>query len=445
MMTDNNNVPQQNVDSALEDLLGTPFSTPVGALTETQQNEINALKEQQQADRLVDKLPPERQQQARELAEKIDATDQQGVITYGAVAQQKLSEFSQSMLNHVQANDIGPVGDSLTELMYRLNEANPDDLRAGEGSLFKRMFGKVKQSIYEITAKYQKIGAQIDKIAVKLDKEKNGLLKDNLMLEQLYHKNKDYFEALNIYIAAGELKAEELKTKIIPEAMAKAQASGDQMDVQIVNDYSQFLDRLDKRTHDLRLARQITIQQAPQIRLIQNTNQALAEKIQASINTAIPLWKNQVVIALRQIIQQVTLQIRLIQNTNQALAEKIQASINTAIPLWKNQVVIALTLLRQKDAVTAQRQVSETTNDLLKKNSELLKVSAIETAKENERGIVDIETLQKTQNDLVETIQETLRIQQEGKEKRRAAEVELVNMEEDLKTKLLELTSGPQK
>ncbi len=401
MMTEHNNVPQQNVDSALEDLLGTPFSTPVGALTETQQNEINALKEQQQADRLVDKLPPERQQQARELAEKIDATDQQGVITYGAVAQQKLSEFSQSMLNHVQANDIGPVGDSLTELMYRLNEANPDDLRAGEGSLFKRMFGKVKQSIYEITAKYQKIGAQIDKIAVKLDKEKNGLLKDNLMLEQLYHKNKDYFEALNIYIAAGELKAEELKTKIIPEAMAKAQASGDQMDVQIVNDYSQFLDRLDKRTHDLRLARQITIQQAPQIRLIQNTNQALAEKI--------------------------------------------QASINTAIPLWKNQVVIALTLLRQKDAVTAQRQVSETTNDLLKKNSELLKVSAIETAKENERGIVDIETLQKTQNDLVETIQETLRIQQEGKEKRRAAEVELVNMEEDLKTKLLELTSGPQK
>ncbi|WP_368251590.1 toxic anion resistance protein [Enterococcus sp. 2201sp1_2201st1_B8_2201SCRN_220225] len=399
-MTENNR-PQQNVDSALEDLLGTPFSTPVGALTETQQNEINALKEQQQADRLVDKLPPERQEQAKELAEKIDVTDQQGVITYGAVAQQKLSEFSQSMLNHVQANDIGPVGDSLTELMYRLNEANPDDLRAGEGSLFKRMFGKVKQSIYEITAKYQKIGAQIDKIAVKLDKEKNGLLKDNLMLEQLYHKNKDYFEALNIYIAAGELKAEELKTTIIPEAMAKAQASGDQMDVQIVNDYSQFLDRLDKRTHDLRLARQITIQQAPQIRLIQNTNQALAEKI--------------------------------------------QASINTAIPLWKNQVVIALTLLRQKDAVTAQRQVSETTNDLLKKNSEMLKVSAIETAKENERGIVDIETLQKTQNDLVETIQETLRIQQEGKEKRRAAEIELGNMEEDLKNKLLEMTTGPKR
>ena len=192
------------------------------------------------------------------------------------------------------------------------------------------------------------------------------------------------------------MKIDELQNQIIPQAVAKAQASGDQMDVQIVNDYTQFLDRLEKRTHDLRLTRQVTIQQAPQIRLIQNTNQVLAEKI--------------------------------------------QSSIHTAIPLWKNQVVIALTLLRQKDAVTAQRQVSETTNDLLKKNAELLKVSAIETAKENERGIIDIETLQKTQDDLIETIQETLRIQKEGKEKRQAAEIELGVMEENLKQKLLEIT-----
>lgn len=384
------------VNDTLEDLLNNPFSTPTDKLTQTQQNEINALQEQQTATRLIDKLPAERQEQAKELAAKIDANDAQSVISYGSAAQTKLSEFSQSMLNHVQAQDIGPVGDSLTELMYRLQEANPDELRAGEGNIFQRVFGKVKQSIYEVTAKYQKIGAQIDKISIKLDKEKDGLLKDNLMLEQLYQKNRDYFDALNIYIAAGELKMEELQTKIIPEAMKKAEETGDQMDVQIANDYTQFLDRLDKRTHDLRLARQITIQQAPQIRLIQNTNQALAEKI--------------------------------------------QASIATAIPLWKNQVVIALTLLRQKDAVTAQRQVSETTNDLLKKNSEMLKISAIETAKENERGIVDIETLQTTQNDLIETIQETLRIQQEGKEKRRHAEVELGNMEDDLKQKLLDLT-----
>jgi len=384
------------VNDTLDDLLNNPFSTPVDSLTTTQQSEISALQDQQVAERLVDKLPADRQAQARELASKIDVQDSQAVITYGSAAQTKLSEFSQSMLNHVQAQDIGPVGDSLTDLMYRLSEANPDQLRAGEGNFFSKMLGKVKQSVFEITAKYQKIGAQIDKISIKLDHEKNGLLKDNLMLDQLYNKNKDYFDALNIYIAAGELKMEELQTTIIPEAMKKAEASGDQMDVQIANDYTQFLDRLDKRTHDLRLARQITIQQAPQIRLIQNTNQALAEKI--------------------------------------------QVSINTAIPLWKNQVVIALTLLRQKDAVTAQRQVSETTNDLLKKNSEMLKISAIETAKENERGIVDIDTLQKTQNDLVETIQETLRIQQEGKEKRRAAEIELGHMEEDLKSKLLELT-----
>ncbi|HFL0136857.1 TPA: toxic anion resistance protein [Enterococcus faecium] len=384
------------VNDTLEDLLNNPFSTPTDTLTTSQQAEIDQLQEQQTAARLIDKLPAERQEQAKQLAAKIDANDAQSVISYGSAAQAKLSEFSQSMLNHVQAQDIGPVGDSLTELMYRLQEANPDELRAGEGNIFQRVFGKVKQSIYEVTAKYQKIGAQIDKISVKLDKEKDGLLKDNLMLEQLYQKNKDYFDALNIYIAAGELKMEELQTTIIPEAMKRAEETGDQMDVQIANDYTQFLDRLDKRTHDLRLARQITIQQAPQIRLIQNTNQALAEKI--------------------------------------------QASIATAIPLWKNQVVIALTLLRQKDAVTAQRQVSETTNDLLKKNSEMLKISAIETAKENERGIVDIEALQTTQNDLIETIQETLRIQKEGKEKRRHAEVELGHMEEDLKQKLLDLT-----
>lgn len=395
-MTDEPNKTTFETDS-LNDLLANPFETPVDALTSSQQADIDVLKKQETAPRLIDQLPLERQQQAKELADKIDVNNQQAVITYGANAQTKLSEFSQSMLNHVQAADIGPVGDSLTELMYRLQEANPDELRAGEGNFFQRMFGKVKQSIYETTAKYQKIGAQIDKVAVKLAKEKDGLLQDNLMLEQLYQKNKDYFDALNVYIAAGELKVEEMQQTVIPEALAKAQQTGDQMDAQIVNDYTQFLDRLDKRTHDLRLARQITIQQAPQIRLIQNTNQALAEKI--------------------------------------------QASVATAIPLWKNQVVIALTLLRQKDAVTAQRQVSETTNDLLRKNSEMLKISAIETAKENERGIVDIETLQQTQNDLIETIQEILRIQREGKEKRQHAELELGVMENDLKEKLLELTS----
>jgi uncharacterized protein YaaN involved in tellurite resistance len=395
-MEPENNPETKSVDSTLDDLLSNPFGTD--ALTPVQQQEISHLQSQEQADRLVDKLPEERQAQARELAKKIDVNDSQAVISYGSTAQTKLSEFSQSMLNTVSSQDIGPIGDSLNQLMYRLNEANPDELRVGEGNIFQKMFGKVKQSIYEITTKYQKIGAQIDKIATKLNVEKDGLLRDNQMLETLYNKNKDYFDALNIYIAAAELKIEEMKLTTIPAATEKAQASGDQMDVQVVNDYTQFLDRLDKRTHDLKLARQITIQQAPQIRLIQNTNQALAEKI--------------------------------------------QASINTAIPLWKNQVAIALTLLRQKDAATAQRQVSETTNDLLKKNSEMLKISTIETAKENERGIVDLERLQQTQHDLVETLEETLRIQKEGRERRQAAEIEIGHMESNLKQKLMELNSG---
>jgi uncharacterized protein YaaN involved in tellurite resistance len=221
------------------------------------------------------------------------------------------------------------------------------------------------------------------------------------MLEQLYKKNEDYFNALNIYIAAGEVKLDELKMTIIPEAIAAAEKTQSQMDVQTVNDLNQFMDRLEKRTHDLRLTRQMTIQQAPQIRLIQNTNQALAEKI--------------------------------------------QASIHTAIPLWKNQVAIAMTLLRQKDAVTAQRQVSQTTNDLMLKNSEMLKISAIETARENERGVIDIETLEKTQQDLVETLQETLKIQQEGRTKRHEAERELSAMEGELRTQLLELQKEESK
>ena len=324
----------------------------------------------------------------------------QAIISYGAAAQKQLGEFSHSMLDHVQNQDTGEIGDSLNDLMYRLNEAKPEDLRAEDNNVFRKIFGKVKQSAYEMTAKYQKIGAQIDKIAIKLDKEKNGLLNDNVTLEQLYQKNKDYFEALNIYIAAGEVKMEDLQKNAIPKAIQTAEVSQSQMDVQIVNDLKQFLDRLEKRTHDLRLTRQMTIQQAPQIRLIQNTNQALAEKI--------------------------------------------QSSIHTAIPLWKNQVAIALTLLRQKDAVTAQRQVSQTTNDLMRKNSEMLKISAIETAKENERGVIDIETLKQTQQDLIETLEETLKIQQEGRIKRREAEKELSLMENDLKVKLLNIHQQEQ-
>lgn len=386
----------KEVNNELDELLANPFSDATAAPS-VQVDPLQAVVADAPAPRMIDRLPKERQVQAKALAEQIDVANAQAIMSYGAAAQQKLGEFSHTMLNHVQNQDTGEIGESLNDLMYRLNEANPDELRAEDNNVFKKIFGKVRKSIYEMTSKYQKIGAQIDKIAIKLDREKNGLLNDNMMLEQLYQKNKDYFDALNIYIAAGEVKMEELQVTLIPEAIKQAEQSNDQMDVQVVNDLNQFLDRLEKRTHDLRLARQMTIQQAPQIRLIQNTNQALSEKI--------------------------------------------QSSINTAIPLWKNQIAIALTLLRQKDAVTAQRQVSETTNDLLKKNSAMLKISAIETAKENERGVIDIETLQQTQDDLVETLQETLKIQQEGRVKRKEAEKELSVMETDLRDKLLALTS----
>ncbi|MDB1552721.1 toxic anion resistance protein [Latilactobacillus sakei] len=378
-------------DDLMSDLLKDPFDQATPAVTEE-------TVEKKSGEELLNQLSPEQQQQAQQLAEQLDVNDQQAVLNYGAQAQKKLGAFSQTMLNQVQSQETGEIGDALTSLMYRLNEANPDELWAEDSNVFKRMFGKIKKSVYEVTAKYQKIGAQIDGIAIKLEKEKDGLMRDNETLEGLYAKNKAYFDALNIYIAAGQLKMQALDQTEIPAAMAKAENDNNQMAVQEVNDLNQFKNRLEKRTYDLELARQITLQQAPQIRLIQNTNQALAEKI--------------------------------------------QASINTAIPLWKNQVAIALTLLRQKDAVTAQRQVSETTNDLLKKNSAMLKMSSIETAKENERGVVDIETLQKTQNDLVETLQETLKIQQEGHEKRQMAEKELNHMENDLRDHLLAYTQG---
>lgn len=376
-----------------DDLLADPFSTSEASMTNN-----NSAEAVQAAATARPKLSTEQEAKAQELASKIDVTKGETVLNYGADAQKQLGVFSQNMLTKVQSQDTGAVGDALTSLMTRLNEANPDELKAENNNIFRKLFGRVKRSIYEITAKYQKIGAQIDTIANRLETSQRGLLNDNKLLDELYDQNKAYFDALNIYIEAANLKLRELNDKTIPEAVKAAEAANDQMAIQQVNDLKQFASRLDKRAYDLQLARQITIQQAPQIRLIQNTNQALAEKI--------------------------------------------QASINTAIPLWKNQVAIALTLLRQKDAVTAQRQVSQTTNDLLKKNSDMLKISSIETAKENERGVVDIETLTQTQNDLIDTLKQTLQIQQDGRVKRQNAEKQLVQMEGELKEQLLNYTHG---
>ncbi|MEC1649238.1 toxic anion resistance protein [Bacillus halotolerans] len=353
-----------------------------------------AVESEKQPVRLVDVLPEENKEKAYQLAEQIDHNNMNSIVLYGSQAQSKLLNFSHTMIDHVQKKDVGEIGEILGELMKKLEQVNPDELQSKKKGFLARMFGKVSHSLQEVLSKYQKTSVQIDRISLKLEHSKNALLSDNKLLEQLYDKNKEYFSALNIYIAAGELKLDGLRTKTIPELKRQAESSEhNQMAVQEVNDLIQFADRLDKRVHDLLLSRQITIQSAPQIRLIQNTNQALAEKI--------------------------------------------QSSIVTAIPLWKNQVAIALTLLRQRNAVDAQQKVSDTTNDLLLKNAELLKTNTIETVKASERGIVDIDTLKKVQESLISTLEETLTIQEEGRLKRRQAEEELMMMEGDLKQKLL--------
>ncbi|MCD1162654.1 toxic anion resistance protein [Peribacillus frigoritolerans] len=388
----NNNDPnllnKTNNASLIDDLLANPFDGGVQELEKVSSQEAKPVK-------LIDVIPEENRAKAYQLAEQIDPTNHQAMISYGTPAQSKLLTFSNSMLEHVQKKDVGEVGSIINDLMKKLNELSPDELKSDKPSFFARMFGKLSGSVQEVLSKYQKTGAQIDRISVKLDRSKNILLSDIVILEKLYETNKEYFQALNVYIAAGEIKLEEIHEKTIPELRKSAESSNDQMKFQEVNDMLQFAERLDKRLHDLKLSREITIQSAPQIRLIQNTNQALVEKI--------------------------------------------QSSIMTAIPLWKNQVAIALTLIRQRHAVEAQKQVSKTTNDLLLKNSEMLKTNTIETAKENERGLVDIETLKKTQANLISTLEETMRIQEEGRHKRRQAEQELASMENELKQKLLEI------
>ncbi|MCM3567368.1 toxic anion resistance protein [Neobacillus mesonae] len=392
-MTENNpNINKQSSD-LLNDILANPFGSDPFELEPKKEPAPQAA--EAKPVKLIDVIPEEHRVKAYQIAEQIDPANHQAMIQYGTQAQGKLLSFSQTMLEHVQKKDVGEIGEIINDLMKHLNQVNPDELKDGKPSLLARMFGKISGSLQEALSKYQKTGAQIDRISVKLDRSKNILLSDIKLLEQLYETNKEYFHALNVYIAAGEIKLEEMHEKTIPYLKKQAEATQDQMKFQEVNDMIQFADRLDKRLYDLKLSREITIQSAPQIRLIQNTNQALVEKI--------------------------------------------QSSIVTAIPLWKNQVAIALTLIRQRHAVEAQKQVSKTTNELLLKNAEMLKTNTIETAKENERGLVDIETLKKTQENLISTLEETLRIQEEGRNKRRLAEQDLAAMENELRLKLLEV------
>ncbi|MEC1034114.1 toxic anion resistance protein [Bacillus paralicheniformis] len=377
------------VQLEIDDLLSDPFGQGEKSVTGMEEEHSG------QQVNLVDTLSEEKRRQAFQLAEQIDPKQHDSMTLYGTQAQSKLLNFSQEMLEHVQKKDIGEIGQVLSDLMKKLEQVSPDELKTEKRNFFSRFFGRVSHSVQEVLSRYQKTGAQIDRISVKLEHSKSALINDNKMLERLYEKNKEYYEALNVYIAAGQLKLEELKHQTIPELKEESKTEHHHMAVQDVNDLIQFADRLEKRVYDLTLSRQITLQSAPQIRLFQHTNQVLAEKI--------------------------------------------QSSIMTAIPLWKNQVAIALTLLRQRRAVEAQKQVSATTNELLLKNAEMLKANTIETAKENERGFIDIETLKKVQDNLIGTLEETLKIQEEGRSKRVQAEEEIRAMEDGLKAKLLDM------
>lgn len=335
------------------------------------------------------------QQKIDKLSEQIKPMDNDGLLNYGTQAQSNMSQFSHRILNEVNTTDVGPVGESLNGLMSKLKSVNPEELNPENQSKLKRIFKRTKASVNEIFSKMQSVGSQIDRISIELDKHKNNLKKDIDMLDELYNMNKDYFEELSLYIEAAKKKQHALQQTEVPKLRTQAKETGNQMDVQAASDMEQFIDRLDKRIYDLQLSRQIAIQTAPQIRMIQNVNQALAEKI--------------------------------------------QSSILTSIPLWKNQMSIALTLMRQRNAVSAQKAVTDTTNDLLLKNSELLKQNALETATENERGVVDIETLKTTQNDIIETIEQTLQIQEQGRTKRKQAETELNQLESELQNQLLDM------
>lgn len=391
------NKQSDNISKSVDDLIANPFQDATLANSPLE-NLANTDEETGMEQTIYQQLSKDRQEQAKALSEKIDASDSQSIVSYGAMAQKQIGDFSHQIIAQVQNQDLDVVGEQLRELLARLNDTDPSQLTNQKQNRIQRWFKKQKASLYEMNAKYQKVGYQIDEIAGHLTRQKNGLLNDNLQLDSLYQQNLEFFEALNVYIAAAQIKAERLRQEELPALKDQVTSEHDQMTIQKIADLEQFINRLEKRIYDLELTREITIQQAPQIRLIQNANQNLAEKI--------------------------------------------QSSIYTAIPLWKNQIAIQLSLYRQKDALDAQIAVTDTTNQLLTENSELLKQSSLETARQSERGVVDIETLKHSQQNLIDTITETMQIQEEGRAKRLQAEREMVQMENELKQHLL---NGGQK
>ena len=324
---------------------------------------------------------------------KIDVSNTAQILQFGASAQKNISKFSDSVLSEVKTKDTGKVGDLLADLVTEVKGFQADSTNILNSKI--GLFNSVKKQIAKLIAKYDKVENNIDNIEKTLEAQKLTMLKDIATFDTMYEKNLEYFKELSLYIIAGEKKLEELKNVTLPELQEKAKQTGEQLDAQAVKDMADIINRFEKKLYDLKTTRIISIQMAPQIRLIQNNDSELINKIQSSI-------------------------------------------INT-IPLWKNQVVIALGLANSKSVLETQRKVTDLTNDMLKANSELLKQGTIEVAKESERAIVDVETLSKTNADIIETLDKILEIHTEGKKKRQEAEVELIKIESELKNKLLEV------
>lgn len=340
------------------------------------------------------RLSPQEQKMVDDFASKIDLNNSKMILQYGAGAQKKIADFSETALNSVKTKDLGEVGELLTGVVTQLKDFQPNQEEEKERGIFGFLKKKTKD-MDSLKTKYASAETNINKICKVLDENQRQLLKDVSMLDKMYELNKTYFKELSMYIVAGKQKLERTRSTELPALMQQATRSNLPEDAQAVNDLNDMCSRFEKKLHDLELTRMISIQMAPQIRLIQNNDILMSEKIQSTI-------------------------------------------VNT-IPLWKSQMILALGVAHQEKAVKAQREVTNMTNELLRRNAQTLKMSTIETAKESERGIVDIETLKHTNESLISTLDEVLQIQADGRRKREEAQRELIQIENELKQKLLTL------
>lgn len=375
----------------LDELLQEAPTLTFSPFPETKEETPAAVPEPQKEETLDVILTPEEQKMVNDFASQIDLTNTQLILQYGAGSQKKIADFSETALNNVRTKDMGEIGDLLTNVVSELKNFDEEEEKG-----FLGFFKKNSNKLANMKAKYEKAEANINKICEAMEAHQITLLKDVAMLDKMYELNLNYFKELSMYILAGKQKLEQARTTELPELLAKAEQSGLPEDTQRAKDFSEMCNRFEKKIYDLELSRTVSLQLAPQIRLIQNNDTVMSDKIQSTL-------------------------------------------VNT-IPLWKSQMVIAIGVNHATEAAAAQREVSDMTNALLKKNAEQLKIATLETAKESERGIVDIETLQATNQTLISTFDEVLKIQEDGRQKRAAAEVELQKIEADMRKKLLEMS-----